>query len=147
MKTLMLIPLLGALSLSAVAQTAQDQSDQQQQYVPVNARESRIELPADYHKMWPSDYSNYIKLYSLSNGMTLSIFSRGDTMYASTDHTWHKIVAVSPNTFVALDKQLKMHINLLDNDGASGDLLMVVPAQTLADHTILGEKVLYVAMH
>lgn len=146
MKTLVLLPLLGALALSAAAQTAPDQNDQQQQYVPIKGNESRIDLPSDYHKMWPSDYANYLKSYSLSNGMTLAIFSRGDNVYASVDHVWHKIVSVSPNTFVALDKQLKMHINLLEHDDASGELIMVVPAQTLADKTVVGEKLLYVAM-
>ena len=79
--------------------------------------------------------------------MTLAISKHGDSMYASIDNTPHKIAAISPNTFVALDKQLKMHINLHDNGDVSGDVLMVVPAQTLSDGTVLGQKLLYVAMH
>jgi len=146
MKSLMLIPILGALSLSAVAQTTQAPADQPQQVVPVKGNEYRIDLPSDHHKMWPSDYYNYISNYSLSNGMTLSIFKHGDSMYASVDNTPHKIAAISPNTFVALDKQLKVHIDLLDNGEVSGDVLMVVPAQKLSDGTIQGEQLLYAAM-
>jgi len=146
MKTLLLLPMLGALALSAAAQTSQEQADPQQQVVPVKGNEARIDLPDHYHKMWPNDYSAYLKTYSLSNGMALSIFSRGDTVYATVDHIWHRIVATSPDTFVALDKQLKMHIQLLENDEVSGDLLMVVPAQRLSDGSVLGEKVLYAAL-
>lgn len=147
MKALMLFSILGALSLSAAAQTAQDPADPQQQVVPVKGNEYRIDLPSNHHKMWPSDYYNYINHYSLSNGMTLSISKHGDSMYASVDDTPHKIAAIAPNTFVALDKQLKMHINLLDNGDVSGDVLMVVPAQKLSDGTVQGERLLYVAMH
>ena len=146
MKALMLISILGALSLPAAAQTTPAPSDQQQQVVPVKGNEYQIDVSSGRHKMWPSDYYSYINNYSLSNGMTLSIFKHGDSMYASVDNTPHKIAAISPNTFVALDQQLKMHINLLDNGDVSGDVLMVVPAQKLSDGTIQKEQLLYVAM-
>src|SRR5476649_15433 len=61
MKTLLLLPVLGALALSAAAQTSQEQADPQQQVVPVKGNEARIDLPDHYHKMWPNDYSAYLK--------------------------------------------------------------------------------------
>src|SRR5471030_2109488 len=98
MKTLLLLPMLGALALPAAAQTSQEQADPQQQVVPVKGNEARIDLPDHDHKMGPTVYAPYQKTYSLSNGMALSSFTRGDTVYARVDHIWHRVGATSPDT-------------------------------------------------
>ena len=125
------------LSSAAAAQTAPD-APQQQPSVSIKANELRIELPDHYRKMWPADYRDYIREYSLSNNMTLRVFARGVNMYAALNNNgeWHKIVAAPSNTFIALDRQIKMRINLLDNEEASGEVVMVVPPRRLDDGTL-----------
>lgn len=68
-------------------------------------------------------------------------------MYARIDNgQWHKLVAAAPNTFVALDRQLKMEINLLDDEKVSGWVTMVVPQQTLASGVVLPERAVRLAV-
>jgi hypothetical protein len=115
--------------------------------VPVRANEPRIDLPERYSKMWPADYDAYKGRYLLSNGKTLSVISRGSNMYAHVDDgQWHKIAAVAPNTFVALDRQLKMEINLAEGAEATGWVTMVVPAWQLSSGETVPEKIVSFAM-
>lgn len=134
--------LLGMLALVPAARAQQSDTIS----VPVRANDARIELPDSYSKMWPDRYDEYRGGYTLSNGQILSIRSFGTNMYAYVDNDhWHKIVAVAPNTFVALDRQLKMEINLHDGD-ASGWLTMVVPAQQLSGGGFVPEKIVSFVM-
>jgi hypothetical protein len=150
MKIVTLAALAGML-VFAPTLYAQQQEQQQQEpetmSVPVRANDLSIELPATYKKMWPDRYDEYKGAYTLANGQKLSIRSFGVNMYAYVDNDrWHKIVAVAPNTFVALDRQLKMEINLLDDDNASGWVTMVVPAQQLSSGELVPEKIVSFAM-
>lgn len=130
MKILYSIGISAALILASpapYAQTAGGLPDQQAPSVSIHANDLSIEVPDHYRKMWPADYADYVREYNLSNGMTMRVFPRGLSMYASLDNgAWHKLVATQGNTFVALDRQLKMHIDLVD-DEASGEVLLVVP--------------------
>jgi hypothetical protein len=142
MKIIKLAMLAGMLPLVI---HAQEQSDTVS--VPVRANDLRIELPDSYKKMWPEQFDDYKRGYTLSNGQTLYIRSLGSNMYAFVDNDqWHKIVAVAPNTFVALDRQLKMEINLHEDDGASGWLTMIVPSRQLSGGGFVPEKIVSVAM-
>lgn len=115
--------------------------------VPVRANELRIDLPENYRKMWPADYDTYKGRYSLANGQTLSIVSRGLNMYAHIDDDqWHKIAVAAPNTFVALDRQLKMEINLVERGEPKGWVIMVVPARQLSSGEVVPEKIVSFAM-
>jgi hypothetical protein len=145
MKILTLVT-LAALCAAAPAIQAQE-PEQDRVIVPLPPSELRIELPDTYKKMWPDQYEAYKGAYNLSNGQTLSIRSFGTNMVAYIDNDkWHKLVAVAPNTFVALDRQLKMEINLLDDGDANGWVHMVVPAQKLSSGEIVPEKVVSFAM-
>jgi len=142
MKIIKLAMLAGMLPLAI---QAQEQSDTVS--VPVRANDLRIELPDSYKKMWPEQFDDYKRGYTLSNGQTLYIRSLGSNMYAFVDNDhWHKIVAVAPNTFVALDRQLKMEINLHEDDGASGWLTMIVPSRQLSGGGFVPEKIVSFAM-
>ncbi|MFC5473923.1 hypothetical protein [Paraherbaspirillum soli] len=143
MKHIVLILILSALSLTAAAQTASDN-----QTVEVTGPTLRIDLPSQYHRMQPEEFYDYMRSYDLSNGMTLNLFYRGRQMYAEVeDQGRHEIVSTASNVFVALDKQLKMTINLRGDNDASGELLMVVPAQHLANGGVIGERLMVVALH
>lgn len=142
MKIIKLAMLAGMLPLVI---HAQEQSDTVS--VPVRANDLRIELPDSYKKMWPEQFDDYKRGYTLSNGQTLYIRSLGSNMYAFVDNDqWHKIVTVAPNTFVALDRQLKMEINLHEDDGASGWLTMMVPSRQLSGGGFVPEKIVSFAM-
>lgn len=150
-----IMAVLAAAPLARAQQLERDdwQSLPEQQSVPVpykagHAGEpSRIDVPEHYRRMWPQDFDNFRRGYTLSNGQTLTIAPRGQHMYARIDgEPWHKIVAAAPNTFVALDRQLKMEINLQDDDRVKGWVLMVVPPRTLAGGEFVPQRVLRVAM-
>ncbi len=143
MKTLCLAIVLGALALSPALQA---QPSEDTVSVPVSARQLRIELPDVYSKMWPENYRDLVANYSLSNGQTLSIVSRGTNMYAFIDQgPQHKIVSTSRNNYVALDRQLKMEIDLSGDNGASGSVTMVVPSRSLSDGSVIPEQVVLLA--
>lgn len=147
MKTICLIVALGALALSPAVLAQQADSGQAPVSVPVTANQLRVELPDSYYKMWPEDYRDLVGNYALSNGQTLSIVGRGMNMYAYVDRDRpHKIVATTRGTYVALDRQLKVELDLKGDGGPRGWLTMVVPAQNLADGRIVPEQLLYVAM-
>lgn len=138
MKKLTLILMLGTLSLGATAQTAPDTST-----VTISGTDQAIVLPSKYRKMWPDDFSNYKGAYNLSNGQSLSVFSRGTRMYAKVeDQNDHELVAIAPNTFVALDEKLKMTINLHDDGNVSGELLMKITPDHVASGSGTGEQLL-----
>ena len=144
MKIVIFAALAGTLALSP---TSYAQQEQETTSVSVPAPELSIELPASYKKMWPDHYDEYKGAYTLANGQTLSIRSFGLNMVAFVDNDrWHKIVAVAPNTFIALDRQLKMEINLMKDDQASGWVTMVVPARQLSSGETVPEKIVSFAM-
>jgi hypothetical protein len=123
MKKLFLCALLSALSLPVVAQTGDKVES-----VTITDTNLRITVPAKRYRMLPEEFYNFKGAYDLSNGMTLTLSSRGFGMYAKlSNQDWHKIVAIAPNAFVALDEQLKIRIDLHDNGDVSGEVLMVVP--------------------
>lgn len=142
MKKHLLMAVLGALSLSAVAQDASDVDT-------VNiSPELRITVPAKTYRMSPDQFYQFKGAYELSNGMTLSLFNRGHGMYARvSDGDMHEILATAPNAFVAKDQQLQMRIDLHDNGDASGELLMVVPGKTAQNGDISVPQLVTFAMH
>lgn len=144
-----------ALTLAPAVQAQQEvgQSQPAQQSVPVPYKAGRaggllqIDVPERYRSMWARDYDDYRRAYTLANGQSLSIAPRGMHMYARVDDgPWHKIVVAAPNTFVALDRQLKMEINLHDNDEVSGWVTMAAPAEQLANGAPSPQRAVRLAM-
>jgi hypothetical protein len=100
----------------------------------------QITLPGKTFRMWPEQFYEFKGGYELSNGMTLVLFNIGHGMYAKLNgEDSHRIVATAANTFVALDKQLKMTIDRKENGEVSGEVLFVVPAQIHANGNVIGE--------
>jgi hypothetical protein len=143
MKTFALISFLSVLSTVPMAR-AQTSSDT----ITISAPERRIEAPSHVYRMWDDEFADFKRVYFLSDGKTLSLYSKGKRMYAEVDgQATHEIVATTPNTFVALDRKLKMRIDLVSDDEARGELLMAVPAQPVAGNTEPGEKLVAVVFH
>ncbi len=138
MRKLFLCTVLSALSFSAFAQATNDVDT-----VTISKPQLRIEIPAKTYRMTSEDFYQFKGVYSLSNGQTLSLSQRGNTQYAQvSDQERHKIVATADNAFVALDKQLQMRIDIKDDGDVTGELLMIVPAQTLSEGSIRKEQLL-----
>lgn len=124
MKKIILFSVLSALSLSGMAQ-----STQQVETITISKSVTEIEAPDRTYWMPPERFYQFLGSYDLANGQTLSLFERGTFKYAQvSDQPRHRIVATGKNTFVALDRQLKMRIDLKEDGEASGELYMVVPA-------------------
>ncbi|KQV85894.1 hypothetical protein ASD15_30185 [Massilia sp. Root351] len=80
-----------------------------------------------------ADFGAFKGGYELSNGQVLVLKRVGTRMYAEVGEMGlHQIVAVSPNTFVALDQKLKVRIDIDRRGDVGGELLMVVPGSSVA---------------
>lgn len=132
--------LAGTLGVSALLANAQTLPDSQTVVIP-GGRLQTIELPAHRHFMNAQDFYPFRGGYELSNGQVLYLrnaSSIGAIMYARIDdQEEHRIVASSSNSFVALDRQLAMRIDLRDDGSVGGEVLMMVPAEKMASGDIV----------
>lgn len=131
MKKLFLAVMLGAASLAAVAQT-----DTPAGSVQVPGQLLQIELPAMPLYMDRNQTSEFRGAYPLSNGQVLHLRTYGlhPALYGEIDGQGpRKMVAAGPNTFVALDRSLKVTVIEKMNGDFGGEVLMKVPASRLAD--------------
>lgn len=115
MKTWILAGTLGVCALLANAQTL---PDSQTVTIP-GGRLHAIELPAHRHLMTAQEFAPFRGGYELANGQVLHLRNAGSIgafMYARIDdQEEHRIVASSRDSFVALDRQLAMRIDLRDD--------------------------------
>ena len=138
MKTLLASTILALATCTAA--TAQMLPDSQRVVVPGNSLS--IDLPARPHYMMREDFKQFSGSYDLSNGDTLELRRAGAAMYARIGKQQeHQIVASGRNSFVALDRQLKVRIDHKDDGTVGGELVMVVPSQQLADGSVTQERI------
>ncbi|MDN2676441.1 MULTISPECIES: hypothetical protein [unclassified Janthinobacterium] len=137
MKTWILAGTLGVCALLANAQTLPDS----QTVVVPGGRLHTIELPAHKHFMSAESFAPFRGGYELSNGQVLYLRNAGSIgamMYARIDNQEeHRIIATGSDSFVALDQQLAMRIDLRDDGSVGGEVLMRVPAEKLASGEIV----------
>lgn len=132
MKKLILAVLLAAASAGAGAQSTPATSEEERVTV-TRPSPLRIEVPEHIRRFSRDDFEPYRAAYDLSNGSTVTLSRIGNRMYAEIDTLGqHEVVGAASNTFVALDRQLKLRIDLDRNGGAGGELLMVVPQNQVA---------------
>lgn len=130
------------LGLAAASLAASAQNLPQDKTVDVPGHALRIDVPARPHYMPREDFQQFAGTYELSNGDTLQLRRSGGAMYARIGkQDEHRIVATSRNAFVALDRQLKVRIDHRDDGSVGGELVMVVPAQRMADGSMRLERV------
>jgi hypothetical protein len=140
MKLVILCTLLSSISLAAVAQSdapsgpaSSSATSSETQSVTIGAMSPKYDVTQGVRQMSPDEFGKYTGSYDLSNGKSLSLFSRGLKKYAVIQgEARHEIVATRGNTFVSTDKQLKMTIDKLDNGDAKGELL-IASAQPQTD--------------
>jgi len=132
--------LAGTLGVCALLANAQSLPDSQTVVIP-GGRLQTIELPAHRHFMNAEDFSPFRGGYQLSNGQVLHLRNAGSIgaiMYARLDEQdEHRIIASGSNSFVALDRQLAMRIDLRDDGSVGGEVLMLVPVEKLASGAIV----------
>ena len=132
--------LAGTLGVCALLANAQSLPDSQTVTIP-GGRLHTIELPAHRHFMSAEMFAPFRGGYELSNGQVLHLRNAGSIgaiMYARIDEQdEHRILASSNNSFVALDRQLAMRIDLRDDGSVGGEVLIQLPAQTLASGDIV----------
>lgn len=87
----------------------------------------------DRYPMQADEFYKFKRAYTLSNGMTLSVYDIGSMKYAQlNDGARERIVATSHNTFVSTKSSLQMHINVQSDDEVNGEVF-IPSAATLAD--------------
>ncbi len=132
--------LAGTLGVCALLANAQSLPDSQTVVVP-GGRLQTIELPAHKHFMTAERFAPFRGGYELSNGQVLhlrNIGSVGALMYARIDdQEEHRIVASGSHSFVALDRQLAIRIDLRNDGSVGGEVLMQMPAAKLASGDIV----------
>lgn len=137
MKTWILAGTLGVCALLANAQTLPES----QTVVVPGGRLQTIELPTHKHFMNAERFAPFRGGYELSNGQVLYLRNAGGIdamMYARIDgQDEHRIIASGNDSFVALDRQLAMRIDLRDDGSVGGEVLMLVPAEKLASGAIV----------
>lgn len=128
MKKLLFAAALAAASLSVGAQ-----SSMEEERVTVPRPQLTIDLPDQIRRFSKDDFEPYRMAYDLSNGSSVTLTRTGNRMYAEIDQLGkHEIVGAASNTFVALDRQIKLRIDLDHDGGATGEVLMAVPQTRVA---------------
>jgi hypothetical protein len=129
MKHFILCVSLSALSLSALAQTPQATET-----VTINSPAMSIDAPEKILRLSGADFHEFKGVYSLSNGQHLALYQIGSFQFAQVeDQSRHQIVATTNGNFIALDRQLKLRLEIMPNGDASGELLMRVPTKAQAN--------------
>jgi hypothetical protein len=126
MKKIILSVVLSALSLSAMAQT--DSAT-----VTISGTGQKSDLLRDARPMAPDEFNRFAGSYELSNGQSLSLFSRDLKKFAVVQgEAWHELVATSANSFVSADRTLRMKIRRQANGDVSGEVEMAAAPDRVA---------------
>jgi len=117
---------LCAATLGAAAQTAQES-------VTIPAPRLQIVVPAHTYQISRWDFADLPGIYELANGQTLRLRHNGFAMFAQLDdESQHRVVATGPSSFVALDRQLQVRIELREDGTYGGEVLIATPARMAA---------------
>lgn len=127
MRTMIVFSLLSALSLPVLAQSSDVNS------VTIKPHITNPTAQQHYY-MSPDEFGRFVATYDLSNGMSLSLYYKGFTMYAKLNNEFpDRLVATSMNSFESKDSMLRIHINLSNEGEASGEVQIPIISPTIAD--------------
>ncbi|MES2049538.1 MAG: hypothetical protein V4447_14145 [Pseudomonadota bacterium] len=139
-KTILLFLALSALPLSSTAQSTPEINT-----VTITQSTQLITMPSKLYRMTPEEFYYFKGTYELSNGQALTLFDRGRRMYAKMSNQENQeIVATANNTFVALDRRLKVRIDLHENGQVSGEINFVAPSVAQSKPDISGEQLIQI---
>jgi len=129
MKTLFTASILGLASAAAFAQPASDSNT-----VTITGSQRVIMLPEAPRAMSAQEFGSYTGSYELADGNSIALFTRGGVKYAAVHgQSAHALVAKSGNTFVAKDRQLAVTIEKGVDGKVSGEVLMALNGEQVAD--------------
>ena len=104
MKKLIALSMLSAFWGLATAQTGPGMGA-----VTISGAHQGIQLPAKSYRILPEDLLDFRGTYVLSNGQLLHVTSMGPRLYAEVAGAAPaQLLAATPNTFVALDRQMAL---------------------------------------
>ena len=90
-------------------------------------------VPAHTYQMSSWEMADLPSSYELSNGQILTLRHNGIVLYAQLDDQGeHRIVATGPSSFVALDRQLQLHVEFQPDGNIGGEVLIAVPGRVAA---------------
>lgn len=111
MRTLLIIPVFGALAAAAVGAAAQDssaQAPQDQQAIS----EIRVSPPPSTIRMWPNEMHEVAGLYPMSQGQWFKLSVKGQRLYAQlNDRPWTQVTQIRPNVLVSKEQSMTMVVN------------------------------------
>ncbi|HEY1151523.1 MAG TPA: hypothetical protein VGF27_23295 [Pseudoduganella sp.] len=126
MKATILTALLCALPVVVAAQAVEQGDSTVRVPAPLS-----IDLPAKALSTALTNWEGYKGAYDLSDGRIISLTQRGRTMYAEIDGREKvQVIAADMNTFVAMDRSLKLNLNRNFEGEVRGDVLLASPAAT-----------------
>ena len=124
MKATILTALLCALPCVVAAQSVEQGDSTVRVPAPLS-----IDLPARALSSALTNWDVYKGAYDLSDGRTISLTQRGRTMYAEIDgRDKVQVIAADMNTFVAMDRSMKLNLNRNIEGEVRGDVLLSSPA-------------------
>ena len=104
MRTLTLLTLLGAATLSAAAIAAPSATQD-----AGNTALVAVQLvPGSAYKLRPVEFDGVQGTYNLANGQTLKVSAEHRKLYAEMGGNKAELVAVAENTFVSRDEDMKL---------------------------------------
>jgi hypothetical protein len=124
MKALILTTLL------CVTSAAYAQSDPQKiDTVRIPAVPDRIDLPTVQLGRVMTNFDSYKGSYELSDGRTLYLTASAHRMYAEVDGLQKtEVVGVTSNSFVGVDRSIKLNLKMRDDGEVRGEVLLARPA-------------------
>jgi hypothetical protein len=127
MKATILTALLCALPCLVAAQSVEKGESTVRVPAPLS-----IDLPARALSGALSNWDVYKGAYDLSDGRTISLTQRGRMMFAEVDgRDKVQVVAADMNTFVAMDRSMKLNLNRNIEGEVRGDVLLASPADAV----------------
>lgn len=128
MKATLLTALLCVLPLAAGAQSTESRDSTVRVPAPWS-----IDLPDHALGMVLTNFDSYQGAYDLSDGRVLYLTSRGHAMYAQIgDQDKVRVVGATADSFVAVDRSLKLSLNHRMDGEVRGDVLYIPHSSALA---------------
>lgn len=131
--------IIAAIVLATTAQLASAAPDVA---TDANSPSQSIASPKKETRVDADDIYKFTGTYDLSNGKSLTLFSRLGELYAVVQGgKWHMLNYEGNNTFVSRDKTMKIHLDFQKDGQAEGGLYLADASTNLAQGNSQGEEI------
>jgi len=130
MKSSILFSFLGAMSMASMAALAQVPDVETVTVTPQPKTDSvKLRYP-----MNATEFQKFIRVYELSNGMSISLYQSGPLRFARlNDQVPDRIVATSNHSFESTRSKLRIKIDFDDADNASGEAIIPISSTMVSN--------------